>query len=197
MKGTSRRSFLTRLAHASAAVAGAKLGYAPWLRAAGANTDIRMAVVGLGSTVKQGGKGKRDLRDFRKIPGVRVVAVCDVDSAILGAEVEKLKQEDHKVETYADVRKLLDNKDIDAVSVTTPNHWHALVTIWACQAGKDVFVQKPASHNIFEGRKMVEAARKYNRIVMCPSGSRSPTGFWEALDYMPRGTSAKFYWCGG
>ncbi len=191
MKSTSRRRFLKRSAAASATVLGASLGYAPWLRAAGANNDIRVAVVGLGSTVKNGGKGKRDLRDFRKIPGVRVVAVCDVDSAILGAEVEQLKKENHKVEAYADVRRLLENKDIDAVTVTTPNHWHALVTVWACQAGKDVFVQKPASYSIFEGRKMVEAARKYERIVVCANASRSPSGFKEALDYVQQGHLGK------
>ena len=130
----------------------------PFSRVLGANDAIRLGVVGVGSTVKIGGKGKGDARDFAKIPGVRVVALCDVDRANLDPEVKKWRDRGEKVEAYTDVRKLLENKDIDAVSVTTPNHWHALVTIWACQAGKDVFVQKPASHNIFEGRKMVEAA---------------------------------------
>jgi predicted dehydrogenase len=150
-----------------------------------------MAVVGLGSTVKAGGMGKGEVRNFGKIPGVRVVALCDVDSAILGREVEGFTKRNEKVAAYADVRKLLESREIDAVVVTTPNHWHALVTVWACQAGKDVYVQKPASHNIFEGRKMVEAARKYRRIVQCPNGSRVPNGHAEALDYVRRGHLGK------
>ena len=134
----------------------------PFSKVLGANDDIHMAIVGVGSNVKIGGKGKGEIRDFRKIPGVRVMALCDVDSAILKPEVEKFKKRNERIEAYVDVRKLLENKDIDAVGITTPNHWHALMTIWACQAGKDVFVQKPASHNIWEGRKMVEAAREYD-----------------------------------
>jgi predicted dehydrogenase len=185
MRKLSRRAFLK--GSAAAAVAAGSVSYAPWSRALGANEDVRLAVVGVGSTVKIGGKGKQDIRDFRKIPGVRIVALCDVDRAILDAEVEEFSKRGERVEAYADVRKLLENRNIDAVSITTPNHWHALVAVWACQAGKDVFVQKPASHNIFEGRKMVEAARKYNRIVQCTSGSRSPTGYKEALDYVRQG----------
>ena len=144
----------------------------PWLRAAGANEDIRLAVVGVGSRVKIGGQGRNEIRSFLQVPGVRIVALCDVDQANLGPEVESFQKRNEQVAAYTDVRKLLDSKDIDAVVVTTPNHWHALVTIWACQAGKDVYVQKPASYNIFEGRKMVEAAGKYHRIVQCPNGSR-------------------------
>ncbi|MFW5693513.1 MAG: Gfo/Idh/MocA family protein, partial [Thermoguttaceae bacterium] len=96
-----------------------------------------------------------------------------------------------------DVRKLLENKDIDAVVVTTPNHWHALVTIWACQAGKDVFVQKPASHNIYEGRKMIEAARKYGRVVHSPTMSRSPNGIFESMEYVRQGNLGKLRYVHG
>ena len=87
--------------------------------------------------------------------GVRVVALCDVDQAILDAEVQRLAQRGQKVHAFRDFRKLLERNDIDAVSLVTPNHWHALGTVWACQAGKDVCVEKPVSHNIWEGRKMV------------------------------------------
>lgn len=193
MRKMSRRAFMKRSTGvgAAAAVAAGSVSVAPWSRALGANEDVRLAVVGIGSTVKIGGKGKQDIRDFRKIPGVRIVALCDVDRANLDPEVEQFNKRGEKVEAYTDVRRLLENKNIDAVSITTPNHWHALVTVWACQAGKDVFVQKPASHNIFEGRKMVEAARKYSRIVQCTSGSRSPTGFKEALDYVRQGGLGK------
>ena len=198
MKRTSRRSFLkSTAAVGAAALVGTNLAYAPRARAIGANDDVRLAVIGVGSTVKIGGKGKQDIRDFRKIPGVRIVALCDVDRGILDGEAAQFAKRNEKVETYTDIRKLLESKEIDAVSITTPNHWHALAAVWACQAGKDVFVQKPASHNIFEGRKMVEAARKYNRIVQCTSGSRSPTGYKEALDYIRAGNLGKMLYVHG
>jgi predicted dehydrogenase len=180
MSSLSRRSFIQ---------AGASL--APFARVRGANDAIRVGIVGVGSTVRIGGKGKVDARDFAKIPGVRVAAFCDVDHANLDPEVQKWRDRGEKVEAYTDVRKLLENRDIDVVSVTPPNHWHALVTVWACQAGKDVFVQKPASHNLFEGRKMVEAAAKYKRIVQCPSNSRSPNGVMEAMEWARQGNLGK------
>lgn len=191
MSHTSRRSFLKRSAAASAAWIGTGLGHAPWLRAAGANDDVRVGVVGIGSRVKAGGMGRGEVEHFRKIPGVRVVALCDVDSANLGPVVEKCAKRDEKVAAYADVRRLLESKDVDAIVVTTPNHWHALVTIWGCQAGKDVYVQKPACYNLFEGRQMVAAARKYHRIVQCPNGSRTQNGGREALDYVAQGHLGK------
>ncbi len=195
---TSRRTFLKSAAGASAAaLAASTLPYAPHARAIGASDDVRLAVIGVGSTVKIGGKGKQDIRDFRKIPGVRIVALCDVDRGILDAEASQFAKRNEKIDTYTDIRKMLESKAIDAVTITTPNHWHALAAVWACQAGKDVFVQKPASHNIFEGRKMVEAARKYNRIVQCTSGSRSPTGFKEALDYIRAGNLGKMLYVHG
>ena len=96
---------------------------------------------------------------------MRVVALCDADRSVVArgrSDAEKLGQ---KIDTYVDVRKLLENKSIDAVTTATPNHWHVLVTVWACQAGKDVYVEKPLSQNIWEGRKAVEAAEKHGRIV--------------------------------
>jgi hypothetical protein len=176
---------------------GAGAALAPFSRARGANDAVRLAVVGVGSTVKIGGKGKADARDFAKIPGVRVVAFCDVDRANLEPEVRKWRDRGEKVEAYTDVRKLLENREIDAVSVTTPNHWHALVTVWACQAGKDVFVQKPASHTLVEGRRMVEAARKYNRMVQCPSMSREANGFQEAAEWAWKGNLGRIRYIQG
>ena len=192
MEKFSRRALLKGSAAAAAAgLLGATSALPPFARAKGANEDIRLAVIGIGSTVKIGGKGKQDIQDFLKIPGVRIVALCDVDHANLDPEVAKFKKRNQQVDAYTDLRQLLERKDIDAVSITTPNHWHALAAVWACQAGKDVFVQKPASHNIFEGRKMVEAARKYERIVLCTSGSRSPTGFTEAVAFARSGGLGK------
>jgi predicted dehydrogenase len=157
----------------------------------GANDRINIGVIGLGSTVKIGGKGKMDLRGFAKIPGVNIAAICDCDEAILRKEEQDLKKENIHVKTYKDFRDLLDNKDIDAVAIATPNHSHALITILACQAGKHVYCQKPASHNIFEGRKMVEAASKYKRIVQVPHVPRMPLGYKEAFDWAREGNLGK------
>src|SRR5205807_7292226 len=104
------------------------------------------------------------------------------------------KREDEKgtpVQTYTDVRKLLENKDIDVISTATPNHWHSLITIWSCQAGKDVYVEKPVSHNVFEGRQCVEAARKYNRIVQAGSQGRSNGAQREAFAWIKEGHLGK------
>jgi len=191
MSMIKRRDFLKRSFVCSAAFA------LPPARVRGANNDIRVAMVGLGSHVKIGGKGRQDINTFRRIPGVRIVALCDVDTAILAPEVDKFKKRNEPVKTYTDVRKCLEDADIDVVVNSTPNHWHALISIWACQAGKDVFVQKPASHNIFEGRKMVAAARKYNRIVQSGSGPRSRTGITEAIAYARRGSLGKILYAHG
>jgi predicted dehydrogenase len=131
------------------------------------------------------------------MPEVNVMAICDVDEHILMEEKQKLDKENIKVKAYKDFRELLDNEDIDAVHVTTPNHTHSLITIMACQAGKHVYCQKPASHNIFEGRKMVEAARKYNRIVQVPHGARSPNGMKEAFAYARSGKLGKIKYVHG
>jgi predicted dehydrogenase len=150
----NRRTFL-----ASTLAAGSGLALAPHARALGANDDIRVAVVGFR------GQGSLHLRLLRELAGVRVVAVCDVDQSVLDRELAKSAGKGEQLAVYSDVRKLLEDKNIDAITTATPDHWHALITIWACQAGKDVYVEKPISHNLWEGRKMVEAARKYNRIV--------------------------------
>ena len=104
--------------------------------------------------------------------GARIVALCDVDQAHLDREVEAARDQRERVAAHTDLRKVLDDKSIDAVVIATPNHWHALATIWACQAGKDVYVEKPFSYNIWEGRQMVAAARKYGRIVQV--GTQKP-----------------------
>ncbi len=180
-----RRKFL--LTTASAVTAGMALPLASYQNVLGKNDEIQLGIIGLGSTVKIGGKGKAEIRDFSKIPGVRVAAICDCDSAILEQEVQKFKDRNEPVKAYKDFRDLLDDKDIDAVGITTPNHSHSLITVMACQAGKDVFCQKPASHNIWEGRKMVEAAAKYDRIVQVPHGARETNGIKEALAYARTG----------
>ncbi len=160
-------------------------------RVLGANDDVRVATIGIGSFVKIGGKGRGDVSDFRKISGVRVVGLCDCDTDNLGYEREQFAKRKQPVKTFVDFRKLLDDPEIDAVTITTPNHWHALMTIMACQAGKDVFVQKPASHNLFEGRKMVEATRKHRRIVQATHARRGDGAVEEAFEYARDGNLGK------
>jgi len=166
-KGMSRRAFVRNTTLAGVGLAMA----APAARVLGANEEIRVAVVGIH------GRGGGHINEYLKIPGVRVAALCDVDKKVLAARAEALAKKNNPVRTYVDVRDLLAAKDVDAVSVATPNHWHSLITVWACQAGKDVYVEKPCSHNVFEGRKCVEAARKYRRIVQHGTQSRA-SGSW-------------------
>ena len=181
-----RRDFIKKSSVAGLAVAAPFSG-----SVLGKNEQINLAIIGLGSKVKIGGKGKKDLQAFSKIAGVNIAAICDCDETILREEEQKLKKEGIKVKTYKDFRELLEDKDIDAVSITTPNHTHALITIMACQAGKHVYCQKPASHNVFEGRKMVEAARKYDRVVQVPHGARNYNGMREAFAYARSGKLGK------
>jgi len=152
MNGISRRTFV-------ASTVGMAYGLAPHARVLGANDAIHVAVVGFRS------QGSSHIKWLRGLPGVRVIALCDADQEILDRELKHSEELKENVKGYIDVRKLLEDKSIDAITTATPDHWHALVTIWACQAGKDVYVEKPLSHNIWEGRQMVNAARKYNRIV--------------------------------
>lgn len=133
----------------------------------GANDAIRAGFVGLR------GRGASSIRWFRGISGVQIAAVCDCDSNILQREVERCEEAGDNVTGYVDVRQMLDNKDIDVVVLSMPVHWHSLAGIWACQAGKDVYVEKPVSHNVWEGRQLVAAARRHNRIVQGGTQQRS------------------------
>ena len=185
----NRRQFLK-----SSLLTGASLSLAPALARAqstnvnakivGANNDIRVAVVGLNS------RGKNHLDNLNR-NGVRVVAICDADTAVLDRTVAALKEKNLTVETYQDYRKLLENKDIDVVTLATPNHWHSLGGIWAAQAGKDVYVEKPISHNLWEGRKLVEAARKYGRIMQAGTQTRSSFAIKEAIAWLRAGNLGK------
>ena len=186
MNQCTRRDFIAgSMAIATGAALGSSQPRSVWSKILGANDDIRVAIVGVRK------KGKEHIWGFRHLPGVRVTAMCDVDTQFLDAEVKKFKDRNEKVDTYIDYRKLLDNKNIDAVVIVTPDHWHALMTVWACQAGKDVYVEKPASHNIWEGRKMIEAARKYKRIVGVGSQNRSDVGLLAFAEHIKQGTLGK------
>ena len=167
MSKISRREFLGTSAKASVSASALAAGLAPPASASprqtakvGASDRIRLALVGCG------GQGQADFAAFLRIPEVEPVAVADIDEARIAAGIKLAAGARGKtIEGVRDFRKILERKDVDAVVVGTPDHWHALVTILACQAGKDVYVEKPPCHNIWEGRKMVEAARKYKRIV--------------------------------
>ncbi len=187
MSKMTRRSFVRRTAMAAAGAGVAStVATSTWAQSKGANDEIRVGVIGIR------GQGNGHIDRFKKIKGVRVVAICDVDADVLAERKEgHFTSKKQKVETYTDVRKLLENKDIDAVSTASPNHWHALISVWACQAGKDMYVEKPCSHNVWEGRKIVEAADKYNRIVQIGTQSRSDLGIREAVQYIRSGALGK------
>ncbi len=183
MSQATRRTFLSGAGAVAASRAFPVLG---------ANDTVNLAVIGTG------GRGRGHLGYFSEVPGARIAAICDVNQAArerASAMVRKLQ--DSAPKEYGDMRKLFEDRDIDAVSVATPNHWHALTTIWACQAGKDVYVEKPASHNAFEGEQMVKAARKYKRMVQVGSQSRSIGHKRKAIAMLREGAIGEVYMARG
>ncbi len=188
MNKFSRRSFMKTTIAAGAGIVLA----GPNSHVRGANNDLRFAVVGVG------GQGSGHIGYFSGKEGVNVVALCDADRDHVEKRADELeKKSSRKVKRYVDVRELLEDKDIDAISSATPNHWHSLVTVWACQAGKDVYIEKPVSHNVWEGRKAVEAARKYNRIVQTGTQRRSSEAYKEAYKYINEGNIGAVKWVRG
>ncbi|HEX8985581.1 MAG TPA: Gfo/Idh/MocA family oxidoreductase [Bryobacteraceae bacterium] len=147
-----------------------------------------MACVGLRS------RGKEHVDAYMGLPGVEVAALCDVDDSV-AQEVAMYVEERTKRRpaVHSDIRHALDDQSIDAVSIATPNHWHTLQAIWSCQAGKDVYVEKPCTHNVFEARQIVSAARRYNRIVQHGSQSRSSAALREAVEKMRGGLIGDMY----
>jgi predicted dehydrogenase len=182
MKNLTRRTFLKSSLGTTAVLS---LPASHWARVLGAADTIRIAVAGFN------GQGRSHIGAYSKMNGVRLVALCDPDKDVLEREAKRLRDAGMTIEAYTDIRKLLENKDIDAVTTASPNHWHALISIWACQAGKDVYVEKPASHNVWEGSKIVEAARKYSRIVQTGTQSRSSAAWKEALAWVKEGNLGK------
>ena len=143
---------------------------------ASANDTVRIAIVGCG------GRGGSHLREWTTLPNVELVAISDIDQSRMAGFVKRVESSGKKApQGFQDMRKILDDKSIDAISIATPNHWHTLMTIWACQAGKDVYVEKPCSHNIFEAKQIVAAARKYERMVQMGSQIRSSAAVQEAI----------------
>jgi len=177
MSTLSRRTFFQGAALAASAT-----------RVMGANDKINLGIVGLG------GRGSSHLESYAKITECRITALCDVNQAAqerAQARLEKLTT--LKGKEYADMREMFADKEVDAVSIATPNHWHALATIWACQAGKDVYVEKPASYNVHEGNRMIEVARKTRRMVQVGSQSRSTPHKMQAMKLLQEGVIGKVY----
>lgn len=186
MRPLSRRLFLKNSALVTGASGAASLlRPSVWGAPAGANDAIRIAIIGLGT------KGRQHLQVLSGRPDVRVTALCDLDSAALsnalkGAEAKKLTPF-----TTTDPREIMTRNDVDAVIVAAGNHWHALLSVWACQAGKDVYCEKPMTHTVWEGRKMIEAAQKYKRIVQVGTQYRSEKGLNEGIKFIHSGQLGK------
>ncbi|MSU23684.1 MAG: Gfo/Idh/MocA family oxidoreductase [Opitutus sp.] len=197
MKSWTRKDFLKAsvISGGAAWLTRANAQTAPAVAASGsANGDVRIAVVGINS---QGGGHMRDYLTG-KIKGARLVAICDADEAVLNRQKAVCDKGGGTVKTYRDYRKLLEDKEIDAVVCAPPNHWHSLMTIWALQAGKDVYIEKPLSHNIWEGRQVVEAVKKYsNRIAVAGTQNRSSRDIAEAINYLRAGKLGKIQWARG
>jgi len=183
----NRRTFIkkTALSTAGVSVGLGALSAKSYGRILGANDRIIMSVIGLrgrGQALMEGFTGMFD-------EGVQIKTVCDVDTQYHAPSQELVakNQKGARPGAVQDLRRVFDDPEIDAVAMATPNHWHALGTVWACQAGKHVYIEKPSSHNIWEGRKMVEAARKYNRLVQVGFQNRSIPEVMQAISFLHNG----------
>jgi predicted dehydrogenase len=195
----SRRDFASRLGGiaAAAVVTGRDLVAAPKAdtkplpaRVMGANDRVVLASIGVR------GQGDSLKRGFARLKNVEIKTLCDIDANLADERINDPKLTDvatFKPTFVQDLRRVLEDKDIDGVIIATPNHWHALATIWALQAGKHVYVEKPASHTVWEGRKMVEAAAKYNRVVQVGTMNRSRPAVQKAIEFMKGGGIGKIY----
>ena len=186
-----RRDFIDQTLRAAALTLAAsgtttlKAADAESSRTVGPNDKIRVATIGCN------GQGGAHIRELINIPEVDLVAVCDVDPAAYEKQSKSYKKMSTPPRYVQDIRKLLEDKNIDAVTIATPNHWHALAAVWAMQAGKDVYVEKPCSHTVHEGRTMTQWARKLGRMCQMGVQSRSTTGMREVLDFIHSGRIGK------
>jgi predicted dehydrogenase len=161
-------------------------------RVLGANNRVRVAICGVH------GRGNDHLQNYAELQNVEIAALCDIDESVLAKRVAQMdKMALAKPATYVDIRKLLEDKSIDAISIATPNHWHSLMGIWACEAGKDVYVEKPCSHNLWEGGQLVKASQRYNRIVQHGTQIRSATAAREMVQKLHGGLIGETYMARG
>jgi len=180
----SRRKFLGSTASAVIVAGTMAKG-----RVFGANDRVNVCVMGIN------GRGQSHIKAFTAVDQAQVAGLCEVDTTLFDSRIKNYFERRNlpKPKTYTDIRQALDDKDIDVISTATPNHWHSLATIWACQAGKDMYVEKPMTHNIYEGLKVVEAAKKYNRIVQHGTQLRSNPGFQEGIQLLKDGFIGDVY----
>jgi len=187
-KEVTRRQFVSRTAATTAGVA--VVGSMAGPRVLGANDRVVLASIGIR------GQGDSLKRGFARLENVVIKTLCDPDANLFPSRVNDRRLTEiatFKPGTEQDLRRVLDDKDIDGVIIATPNHWHALATIWALQAGKHVYVEKPASHTVWEGRKMMEAASKYKRIVQVGTMNRSRPDVRQAIQFLHDGGIGEVY----
>ncbi|MEX2140973.1 MAG: Gfo/Idh/MocA family oxidoreductase [Pirellulales bacterium] len=187
MSHLSRRQFLEEsmlTAAAAAAVGGTPLATFAQVEKQSTSPNEKLAI----ATIGVNGQGSAHLQEFTKRKDVDLVAICDADSRVGNRKCEEVERRTGRRPKYVqDLRELFDDKSINCISTATPNHWHALVAIWAMQAGKDVYVEKPVSHNVSEGRRIVQVARKLGRICQTGTQCRSMKGTIDAIEYMQAG----------
>lgn len=182
----NRRDFLKRSAAAGFAASFAISGTKASGNIIGANDRVRVAVAGINS------RGQEHIHAYANLQNVEIAYLVDPDTRLFAHRSRWVEDHtDSKPKCVQDLREALEDDSLDAVSIATPNHWHSLLGIWACQAGKDVYVEKPCSHNIFEGRKLVEAARKYDRVVQQGSQSRSDPDWIATIEAVKSGKYGK------
>src|SRR5436189_351487 len=184
-----RREFLGQTA-----AAGAMWALSPAARVLGANDRVVTASIGIR------GQGNALKRGFARLKNVEIKTLCDIDANLAPERINDARLSDvttFKPGFVQDMRRVFDDKDIDAVVIATPNHWHALATIWALQAGKHVYVEKPSSHTVVEGRRMVEAARKYNKLVQVGTMNRSRPVVVQAIQFIKDGGIGDVYMARG
>jgi predicted dehydrogenase len=194
---TKRRDFIKKSVLGTAGIAIGGIGFSSksYASITGANERINLAVIGIRN---QGSFHIENWCNLKDSHNVTLKTLCDTDEQLFDSRSKMvIEKTGVKPLTEWDMHKVLDDKDIDAVSIVTPNHWHALATIWACQAGKHVYVEKPASYNILEGRKMVEAARKYNLRVQVGLNNRSSANVMEAIKFLHDGGIGDIYMARG
>jgi len=189
----SRRSFMKQSVKSAV---GLPVGLSLWGTTqswAGANDRVRVAIVGI-----RGHGYQSHIKSYPSLANVQVAAICDIDENLFPERIKWFEENDKPLpKTYVDIRKLLEAKDIDAISVATPNHWHSLAGVWACQAGKHAHIEKPLTHNIFEGQKLIEAGRKYKRIVHHGTESRSSQAYQQAVALLRNGGLGEVYMAKG
>jgi len=200
-QNVTRREFATRVGAAAAGivVGGGLLNAAPasaagGRRVLGANDRVVISQVGVR------GQGNALKRGFAQLKNVEIKTLCDIDANLAPSRINDDRLKDvaaFKPNFVQDLRRVLDDKDIDAIVVAIPNHWHALATVWGLQAGKHVYIEKPASHTVWEGRRMIEATRRFNKIVQVGTMNRSRPAIKEAIKFMQDGGIGKVYMARG